>query len=143
MDVLTVLKSDGMKPVVEAIREKQPVLAEFLLMEIEADHTATMSEYTADENRYIDAAIEELWKQTERLWDEMHLLKRRPYDGKHSVADGDMPEPGFQLSIYCAPNEDSVGGGAATLGADGKWYWTYDYRLDIECKYQVTHWQYL
>ena len=70
MDVLTVLKSDGMKPAVEAIREKQPVLAEFLLMEIEADHAATMSEYTTEENRCIDIAIDECWKRVERLYAE-------------------------------------------------------------------------
>lgn len=75
--------------------------------------------------------------------DEQPELGRKPYDGKHSVADGDMPEPNIQLCIYCAENSDSVGGGAAALGTDGKWYWTHDWKLNQECKYPVTHWIYL
>lgn len=70
MNVLTALKSKGLEPVVEAIRNKLPATAEALLMEIEADHAASMQEYTAAENRYIDMAIEECWKRVERLYEE-------------------------------------------------------------------------
>lgn len=63
-------------------------------------------------------------------------------DGKHAVVDR-MPEPNVMLKIYCAENPDHVGGGAATLGADGKWYWTYNCEIAEECTYPVTHWRYL
>ena len=68
--VLSVLKSEGMEPVVKAIQNKLPATAEALLMEIEADHAASVQEYTAAENRYIDMAIEECWKRVERLYEE-------------------------------------------------------------------------
>lgn len=143
MNVLNVLQSKGFEPVVSAIREKLPFLAEANLLELEAIHSACADEYSTEENLAIEAGIEECWKRIDRLKEEQPMLKRRPDDGKHSVADGDMPEPNVQLMIYCAENEDSVGGGAAALGADGKWYWTYDWKLDKECKYTVTHWRYL
>lgn len=63
-------------------------------------------------------------------------------DGKHSVEDC-LPEPNVMLKIYCAENSDHVGGGAATLGKDGKWYWTFDCEIAEECTYPVTHWRYL
>lgn len=141
--VLDVLKSKGFEPTVTAIREKLPFLAEANLMDLEAIHSACMDEYTPEENAAISAGIEECWRRIDLLKDEQPLLKRKPYDGKHSVADGDMPEPNVQLAIYCAENADSVGGGAAALGEDGKWYWTFNYKLDQECKNPVTHWIYL
>lgn len=70
LSALSVLQSEGMEPVVKAIRNKLPAIAESLLMDIEADHAATVQEYTAAENRYIDMAIEECWKQVERLYEE-------------------------------------------------------------------------
>lgn len=66
-----------------------------------------------------------------------------PDDGKHSIADGDYPKPNIMLLIFCAENFDSVGGGAATFGTDGKWYWTCDCKISEPCKYTVTHWRYL
>lgn len=143
MSVVDVLKSKGFEPVVIAIREKLPFLAEGLLMELEADYAAHFEEYALDENLDISRAIEECWRRIDCLKDEQPLLKIKPYDGKHSVADGDMPEPNVQLYIYLAENADSIGGGAAALGEDGKWYWTFDYKLHQECKYTVTHWCYL
>lgn len=143
LSVLSVLQSEGMEPVVKAIRNKLPAIAESLLMDIEADHAAEMYQYTAYENRLIDEAIEECWKQIDRLKDDQPLLKQRPCDGKHSVTDGDMPEPNTLLIIDCAENADSVGGGAAVLGDDGKWYWSHDWKQTEECKYTVTHWCYL
>lgn len=70
LTVLGVLKSEGFEPVVNAIKKKFPATAEALLMEVEADHAATMDQYTTDENRYIEAAIEECWKRVERLYEE-------------------------------------------------------------------------
>lgn len=70
------------------------------------------------------------------------MLKFLPYDGTHSVEDK-MPAPNTMLIIDCAENSDSVGGGAATLGIDGKWYWTYDCEIYEECKYPVARWQYM
>lgn len=141
--VMNVLQSKGFEPVVSAIREKLPFLAEGILMELEADYDAHRQEYSTEEKLAISGAINECWIRIDRLKDEQPLLKRKPFDGKHSVEEGDMPKPNVQLMIYCAENEDSVGGGAAALGADGKWYWTYDWKLDKECKYTVTHWRYL
>ena len=66
--VLGVLKSEGFEPVVTAIKQGMPATAEGLLMEIEADSAATMNEYTAEENRCIDMAIEECWKRIEWLY---------------------------------------------------------------------------
>ena len=68
-------------------------------------------------------------------------LKILPNDGCYSVSER-MPEPNTQLYIKCAENADSVGGGAATYGDDGKWYWTYDWMRDIPCEFTVTHWCY-
>ena len=68
--VLAALKSEGLDPVVQAIRNKLPATAEALLMDIEADHSATAGDYTAEENIAIESAIEECWKRIERLYDE-------------------------------------------------------------------------
>lgn len=68
--VLAALKSEGLEPVVEAIRNKLPATAEALLLDIEADHSATAGDYTAEENIAIESAIEECWKRIERLYDE-------------------------------------------------------------------------
>lgn len=141
--VLDVLKSKGFEPTVTAIREKLPFLAEANLMKLEADYGAHCHEYSTEEKWAISKAIDDCWRRIDELKDEQPELGRKPYDGKHSVADGDMPEPNIQLCIYCAENSDSVGGGAAALGTDGKWYWTHDWKLNQECKYPVTHWIYL
>lgn len=143
MRVLNVLQSKGFEPVVSAIREKLPFLAEAILMDLDADYCKHSGEYSTEEKLAIRRAIDECWRRIDLLKDEQPLLKRKPFDGKHSVAKGDMPEPNVQLCIYCAENPDSVGGGAAALGEDGKWYWTFDYKLSQECKYPVTHWIYL
>lgn len=112
-------------------------------MDLETDYNANCREYTTEEKQAIRRAINECWRRIDRLKDEQPLLKIKQDDGKHTVSDGDMPEPNVQLFIYCAENADSVGGGAAALGEDGKWYWTFDYKLHQECKYTVTHWSYL
>lgn len=67
---LAALWSPGLRPAVEAIRNKMPATAEALLMDIEADHSATMLEYTGEENYYIDTAIEECWKRVDQLYEE-------------------------------------------------------------------------
>lgn len=72
----------------------------------------------------------------------LRLLKFLPDDGDHNVRDK-LPEPNTQLFIRCAENADSVGGGAATYGEDGKWYWSYDYMRSEECVYPVESWSYM
>jgi hypothetical protein len=72
----------------------------------------------------------------------MAKVKSLPYDGVHLVRD-ELPEPNVQLCIDLEENEDSVGGGAAALGADGKWYWTFDGEITDDCRYKVKSWQYL
>lgn len=67
MSVLNILKSEGFRPVVSAIRDGLPHLAEANLMEIEANHSAAESEYTEEENRLIEVAIEECWRRIGRL----------------------------------------------------------------------------
>lgn len=85
----------------------------------------------------VDELIEEGWKF------DYEILETMVDDGKHSIADGEYPKPNVLLKIYCAENKDDVGGGVATYGTDRKWYWTYNKRIDEECKYTVTHWRYL
>ena len=75
MSVLNVLKSEGFEPVVSAIKNKLPFLAEANLMELEAVHSVTESQYTTEENQLICLAIEECWKQVERLKTEREDLK--------------------------------------------------------------------
>jgi hypothetical protein len=72
----------------------------------------------------------------------LRLLNFLPDDGYHNVNDK-LPEPNTQLYICCAKNADNVGGGAATFGEDGKWYWSYDYMRSYECVYPVTEWSYM
>lgn len=67
MSVLNVLKSDGFKPVVSAIRDGLPYLAQANLLELEAAHSATADQYTTEENRLIEVAIEECWRRIERI----------------------------------------------------------------------------
>ena len=67
MSIINVLKSDGFKPVVSAIRDGLPYLAEANLLNLEAVHSATEGEYTTEENRIIEVAIEECWRRIERL----------------------------------------------------------------------------
>ena len=67
---LAALQSDGMAPVVKAIRDGYPGLAEALLMDLESDHTAHWSEYTPQENMAIVEACEECWKRINRLYKE-------------------------------------------------------------------------
>ena len=66
-------------------------------------------------------------------------VRRLPSDGYHSVSDR-MPEPDVQLDIQC--DNDDIGG-AAALGEDGKWYWTWNGELDQEVTFEVTRWMYL
>lgn len=75
MSVLDVLKSKGFEPVVAAIRDGFPNLAEGLLMELEAEYGVTFGDYTAEENVAIEAAIEECWKRIERVRKEREELK--------------------------------------------------------------------
>jgi hypothetical protein len=77
--------------------------------------------------------------ELEALFEKYGILGVMPYDGKHAIADGIVPKPNVQLRIEC---KEPVGG-AAALGRDGKWYWTFDMRLDVECEFTVTHWEYL
>ena len=70
MTVLNVLKSKGFEPVVTAIRDGYPGLAEGLLMDLEADHTAHWGEYTPQENMFIVEACEECWNRIDRLYKE-------------------------------------------------------------------------
>jgi hypothetical protein len=72
----------------------------------------------------------------------LRLLNFLPNDGVHDVSEK-LPEPNTQLYIRCAENADSVGGGAATFGEDGKWYWSYDYMRSEECVYPVERWSYM
>ena len=64
-------------------------------------------------------------------------LKVLPYDGKHDVSEK-LPIPNTLLCIDC---KESIGG-VATLGDDGKWYWSYDYQMDEKCDYTVKNWRY-
>lgn len=139
---LAALQSVGLASVINAIRNKYPLLAGELLMDLEVNHARMACDFTIQENEAIEKAIEECWKKIELLRDELkesRLLKRLPDTGKHSVEDGVMPEPNVQLIIDCA--EDV--GGAAAYGIDGKWYWTFDWEIKEECKFTVTHWRYL
>lgn len=70
VSVLSVLKSKGFEPVVTAIREGLPSLAEMELMELEAEYGVTFGDYTTEENIVIEAAIEECWKHIDRLREE-------------------------------------------------------------------------
>jgi hypothetical protein len=72
----------------------------------------------------------------------LRLLNFLPDDGYHKVSEK-LPEPNTLLHIRCAENKDNVGGGAATYGEDGQWYWTYDYMRSEECVYPVTEWSYM
>lgn len=67
------------------------------------------------------------------------ILGTKEDDGKHFIKKGDYPEPNIMLMIDCA---ESIGG-AATYGTDGKWYWTYDYKISEPCEYTVISWRYL
>lgn len=69
-------------------------------------------------------------------------VKSLPFDGAHRAQD-ELPEPNVQLCVIVEENEESIGGGAATLSEDGKWYWTFDGEPTDECKYQVNQWCYL
>ena len=139
---LTALKSKGFEPVVNAIRNKLPFLAEAMLMDLDADYCAHCDEYSTEEKMAISRAIDICWRKIDEVKDTFEELKRLPDDGRHCVKNR-MPEPGVQLMIYCAVNADNVGGGEAALGEDGKWYWTRDYKLYEECKYPVVYWRYL
>lgn len=96
--------------------------------------------YDTIPNETIQAVYDKMSEgELNSLFEKYGVLGLRPYDGKHEIADGIMPESNVQLRIQC---RESVGG-AAALGKDGKWYWTFDMRLDIECEFTVTHWEYL
>ena len=53
------------------------------------------------------------------------------------------PRPDIQVIITVAKNADSVGGGAAILGSDGVWYWTYNGEKTDKVPYSVTGWTYI
>ena len=73
--LLDVLKSKGFEPVVSAIRDKLPYLAEANLLELEAIHSACADEYSADENVAIEAGIEICWRKIEELKTEREGLR--------------------------------------------------------------------
>lgn len=90
-----------------------------------------------------DETIQDVYKkmsedELESLFKKYGILGVMPYDGKHALVDGLFPKPDVQLCIEC---EEPVGGAAAF--SNGKWYWTYDMRLDMECEFTVAHWEYL
>lgn len=75
VSVLEVLKSQGFEPVVSAIREKLPYLAEANLLELEAIHSACADEYSGEENVAIEAGIEICWRKIEELKTEREGLR--------------------------------------------------------------------
>lgn len=75
MSVLNILKSKGFEPVVSAIRDGLPYLAEANLMELEAIHSATADVYSAEENAAIEVGIEICWRKIEMLKTEREGLR--------------------------------------------------------------------
>lgn len=75
MIVLNVLQSKGFEPVVSAIRDKLPYLAEANLLELEAIHSACADEYSPEENVAIEAGIEICWRKIEMLKTEREGLR--------------------------------------------------------------------
>ena len=75
MSVMNILQSKGFEPVVSAIRDKLPFLAEAKLLELEAIHSACSDEYSADENAAIEAGIEICWRKIEELKTEREGLR--------------------------------------------------------------------
>lgn len=73
--VLTVLQSKGFEPVVSAIKAKLPFLAEANLLEVEMGYAMTADEYSWEENRTIEEAIEECWRRIEKLKTEREDLR--------------------------------------------------------------------
>lgn len=69
--IIKALKSDGFKPIIYAIQQRCPVLAEAILMDSEADHAEHESEYTWEENCGIKLAFDECRKRIERLNQEL------------------------------------------------------------------------
>ena len=53
------------------------------------------------------------------------------------------PRPDVQVIITVAENKDSVCGGAAMLGSDGVWYWTYNGEKTDKVPYPVIGWSYI
>lgn len=75
MSVMNVLQSKGFEPVVSAIRDKLPYLAEANLLELEAIHSACADEYSPEENAAIEAGIEICWRKIEMLKTEREGLR--------------------------------------------------------------------
>lgn len=75
VSTLDVLKSKGFEPVVSAIRDKLPYLAEANLLELEAIHSASANEYSAEENAAIEVGIEICWRKIEMLKTEREGLR--------------------------------------------------------------------
>lgn len=73
--VVDVLKSPVFASIVLTIRQRYPAIAEAELMDLEAYHAATMSEYTTEENIAIEQAIKKCWKQVELLNKEKETVK--------------------------------------------------------------------
>lgn len=69
--IMSALKSEGFKPIIFAIQQRCPIVAEAMLMEIQADHFEHESEYTWEENYAIELAFEECGKRIDRLYREM------------------------------------------------------------------------
>lgn len=53
------------------------------------------------------------------------------------------PRPEVQVIITVAKNKDGVVGGAAMLGSDGVWYWTYNGEKTGKVPYDVIGWKYI
>lgn len=75
MSVMNVLQSKGFEPVMSAIRDKLPYLAEANLMELEAIHSACADEYSTEENVAIEVDIEICWRKIEMLKTEREGLR--------------------------------------------------------------------
>ena len=67
------------------------------------------------------------------------MLTTNFIDQWHNVLE-EMPKPNMQLHIEC---DYADVGGAGMLGADGKWYWTWNGKPDSVCSSTVTRWCYM
>lgn len=73
--VFDVLKSPAFASIVLTIRQRYPAIAEAELMDLEAYHAATISEYTTEENVAIEQAFKECWKRVKWLNEEKETEK--------------------------------------------------------------------
>ena len=77
--IMNALKSDGFHPIVSAIQQRCPAVAEAMIREAEIQHQEHESEYTAEENIAIGLAFEECEKRIDRLWREVRG-EVKPFD---------------------------------------------------------------